>query len=153
MRLTRQIITGILMFGFTITGFTDLLMHNYGTYSTTMAIDINRVYFYTFFLLILGSWLLYHKWFSGIGFLCLAAFSFYFEEYHDLHNYFASIMVYVGVVLDFVIRKKMKYLIPLVIIGAVQGAAFYFRWYGLYLVGSMEFLALSVGSVFIIKEM
>lgn len=150
--LAKKIITGILLYGFTITGFTDILLNNSGTYSTTMAMDINRVYFYTFFLLVLGCWLLYHKWFIGIGFLCLASFSFYFEEYHDLHNYFASITVYVGVVLDFLIRKNIKWLIPLIIIGIVQGAAFYFRWYGLHLVGSMEFLALSVGSVFIIKK-
>ncbi|PLW92161.1 MAG: hypothetical protein C0592_12235 [Marinilabiliales bacterium] len=150
--LTRKIITGILMYGFTVVGFTDILMHNSGTYSTTMAMDIDRVYFYTFFLLVLGSWLLYHRWYAGIGFICLAAFSHYFEEYRDLHNYFASITVYIGIVLDFLLRKKLKYLIPLIIIGAVQGAAFYYRWYGLQLVGAMEFLALSVGTVFIIKE-
>tara|TARA_Y100000114_G_scaffold157195_1_gene187912 strand:- start:67 stop:429 length:363 start_codon:yes stop_codon:yes gene_type:complete len=118
-----------------------------------MGMDTDRVYFYTFFLLAIGCYLLYHKWFVGIGFICLATFSSYFTEYISLHNYFASIAVYIGIIIDFSIRKKMKWLIPLVIIGLLQGLAFQTGWFDYYMVGFMEFLGLSVGSVFILKAM
>jgi len=57
----RKIVTGILLFGYIIIGFLDLLLHDKTSYSSIMGMNINRVYFYTFFLLILGCWLLYNK--------------------------------------------------------------------------------------------
>ena len=148
----KKIVTGILLFGYIVTGFLDALLHNKKTFSSVMGMDINRVYFYTFILLIIGCWLLYNKWFVGIGFLALATFSSYFTEFIIIHNYFASIMIYIGIVIDIIIRKKMKWLIPLIIVGILQGLAFQNAWLLVhYLVGSMEFLALCIGSVFIIK--
>ncbi|WP_286757030.1 hypothetical protein [Roseivirga sp. UBA838] len=151
--LPNKLVTGILLFGFIITGLVDLLVHSKTSYSSIMGMDTDRVYFYTFFLLAIGCYLLYHKWFVGIGFICLATFSSYFTEYISLHNYFASIAVYIGIIIDFSIRKKMKWLIPLVIIGLLQGLAFQTGWFDYYMVGFMEFLGLSVGSVFILKAM
>jgi len=148
----KKIVTGILLFGYIFTGFIDALLHNQKTFSSIMGMDINRVYFYTFILLIIGCWLLYHKWFVGIGFLTLAVFSSYFTEYINLHNYFASIIIYIGIIIDIIIRKKKKWLIPLIVVGILQGIAFQYTWlYAHYLVGSMEFLALCIGSIFIIK--
>jgi hypothetical protein len=147
----KKIITGILLFGFIIIGFLDILLQGKTTYSSIMGMDINRVYFYTFFLLIIGCWLLYNKWFVGIGFLALAAFSSYFSEFIIIHNYFASILIYIGVTIDIIIRQKKKWLIPLIIVGIIQGIAFHTAWLGHYSVGSMEFLALCIGSIFIVK--
>ena len=116
-----------------------------------MGMDINRVYFYTFFLLVIGCWLLYNKWFVGIGFLALATFSSYFTEYILVHNYFASVLIYIGIIVDIIVRSKKKWLIPLIIIGIIQGIAFQTTWFGKYLVGIMEFLALCVGSTLIVR--
>ena len=146
----RKIVTSVLLFGFIVTGFLDILLHGKSTYSSIMGMDINRVYFYTFFLLVIGCWLLYNKWFVGIGFLALATFSSYFTEFIIIHNYFASILVYVGITIDIIIRQKKKWLIPLIIVGIVQGLAFQTPWLAYYVVGSMEFLALCIGSIFVI---
>jgi len=146
-----KIITGILLFGYIITGFVDLLLHGKMSYSSIMGMDINRVYFYTFFLLIIGCWLLYNKWLVGIGFLALATFSSYFIEFIIIHNYFASILIYIGIIIDIIIRKKIKWLIPLIIVGIIQGIAFQTNWLSHYSVGIMEFLALCIGSVFVVK--
>ena len=150
--LIRKIVTYILLFGYIITGFLDGLLHNKTSYSSIMGMDINRVYFYTFFLFIMGCWLLYNKWFVGIGFLALAAFSSYFIEYIAIHNYFASILVYIGIILDIIIRKKIKWLVPLIFVGIMQGVAFLAPWLSHYLVGGMEFLALCIGSVFVVNN-
>jgi len=147
----KNIITCVILFGFIFTGMADALLHNKMTYSSIMGMDINRVYFYTFFLLIIGCWLLYNKWIVGIGFLALATFSSYFIEFVGIHNYFASIFIYFGIVIDIIIRRKIKWLIPLLVIGIVQGIAFQNRVLSYYLVGCMEFTALSIGSVFIVK--
>ena len=147
----RKIITGILLFGYIVTGFLDLLLNGKTTYSSIMGMDINRVYFYTFFLLVIGCWLLYNKWFVGIGFLALAAFSSYFTEYILVHNYFASVLIYIGIAIDIIVRLKKKWLIPLIIVGMIQGLAFQTTWFGNYIVGIMEFIALCVGSTFIVK--
>jgi len=149
----KNIITGILLFGFILTGFIDALLHNQKSYSSIMGMDINRVYFYTFLLLVIGCWLLYNKWFVGIGFLALAAFSSYFFEFHFLHNYVASILIYIGIVLDIILRKKKKWLIPFIFIGIIQGIAFQTTWLSYYMVGGMEFLSLCIGSVFVIREL
>jgi hypothetical protein len=149
--IIRKIITGILLFGYIVIGFLDVLLNDQASYSSIMGMDINRVYFYTFFLLIIGCWLLYNKWFVGIGFLALAAFSSYFIEYIVIHNYFASIMIYIGIVIDVITRRKMKWLIPIIIVGLIQGIAFQTTWLGHYSVGIMEFSAFCIGSVFIIK--
>ena len=148
----KKIVTGTLLFGYIITGLIDALFHGKATYSSIMGMDVNRVYFYTFFLLVIGCWLLYNKWLVGIGFLALATFSSYFIEFIVLHNNFASILIYIGIVLDIIIRKKMKWLVPLIIVGIMQGIAFQTTWFGHYSVGGMEFLALCIGSVFIIKN-
>ena len=145
-------VTYILLAGYIFTAFLDGLLHGKTSYSSIMGMDINRVYFYTFFLFIIGCWLLYHKWFAGIGFLALAAFSSYFIEYIVIHNYFASILVYIGIIIDIVVRKKVKWLIPLIIVGIIQGVAFQTAWLGYYSVGGMEFLALCIGSVFIVNN-
>ena len=71
-----KLVTGLLLFGFVITGFLDLLVNRQSSYSSIMGMDTNRVYFYTFFLLVIGCWLLYNKWFVGIGFISLAKFSY-----------------------------------------------------------------------------
>ena len=144
-------VTAILLFGFIITGFLDALLHGKTTYSSIMGMNINRVYFYTFVLLVIGCWLLYNKWFVGIGFLVLATFSSYFIEFINIHNYFASIIIYFGMLMDIIIRRKKKWLIPLVIVGIIQGIAFQAIWLSHYIVGSMEFTALCIGSVFIVK--
>jgi hypothetical protein len=117
-----------------------------------MGMDINRVYFYTFFLLIIGCWLLYNKWFAGIGFLALATFSSYFVEFIIIHNYFASILIYIGIIVDIITRQKMKWLIPLIIVGIIQGIAFQTNWLGYYSVGIMEFSALCIGSIFVVRN-
>ena len=148
----KKIITGILLFGFIFTGLIDAILNDKRTYSSIMGMDINRVYFYTFFLLAIGCWLLYNKWLTGIGFLALATFSSYFFEFRLLHNYFASIIIYIGIIIDILIKKKKKWLIPLIAVGILQGLAFQTTWLGFYLVGSMEFLALFIGSVFIVRE-
>jgi len=147
----KKILTVILLFGYIVTTFIDALLHGKTTYSSIMGMDINRVYFYTFFLLVMGCWLLYNKWFVGIGFLSLAAFSSYFTEFIIVHNYFASILIYVGIIIDIIIRQKMKWLVPLIIVGIIQGIAFQTVWLNNYMVGSMEFLALCIGSIFIVK--
>ena len=149
--IATKIVTGILLFGYIITGLIDALLHNKLTYSSIMGMDINRVLFYTFFLLVMGCWLLYHKWFVGIGFLSLAAFSSYFTEFIVVHNYFASIAIYIGIIIDIIIRKSLKWLIPLIVIGIIQGIAFQTSLLGNYMVGGMEFLALCIGSLFILR--
>ena len=148
----KRITTGLLLFGFIVTGFLDALLNGKMTYSSIMGMDIKRVYFYTFFLLVIGCWLLYNKWFAGIGFLALATFSSYFTEYIFVHNYFASVLIYIGIIIDIIVRQKKKWLIPLIIIGIIQGAAFLARWSSYYVVGCMEFLALCTGSVLIVKN-
>ena len=148
----KKIATSILLFGYIATGFIDFLLHSKTSYSSIMGMDIKRVYFYTFFLLIVGCWLLYNKWLVGIGFLALAAFSSYFTVFITLHNYFASIAIYIGIIIDIIIRKKFKWLIPLIIVGIIQGIAFQTAWLGYYSVGCMEFLALCIGSIFIVKN-
>lgn len=147
----NKLVLGFLLFGFIITGFLDLLLNCRTSYSSIMGMDTNRVYFYTFFLLVLGCWLLYNKWFVGIGFISLATFSSYFTEYIILHNYFASVAIYIGIIVDIIIRKRKRWLVPLVFIGILQGIAFQTGWFDYYMVGSMEFLALCVGSVFILR--
>jgi hypothetical protein len=146
-----KIITGILLFGYIVIGFLDLLLHGKTSYSSIMGMNINRVYFYAFFLLIIGCWLLYNKWFVGIGFLSLATFSSYFIEFIIIHNYFASILIYIGIIIDIIIRQKIKWLVPLIIVGIIQGVAFQTNWLGHYSVGIMEFSALCIGSVFIVR--
>jgi hypothetical protein len=116
-----------------------------------MGMDIPRVYLYTFFLLIIGCWLLYGKWFVGIGFLALAAFNNYFVEYIFIHNYLASVLIYVGIIIDIIIRHKYKWLISLAIVGIIQGITFQITLLSYYVVGLMEFIALCIGSLFIIK--
>ena len=147
----NKLVTGLLLFGFVVTGFLDLLLNRQSSYSSIMGMDTDRVYFYTFFLLVIGCWLLYNKWFVGIGFISLATFSLYFTEYISIHNYFASIAIYIGIIIDITTRKKKKWLVPLIIIGILQGIAFQTGWLGYYMVGVMEFSALCVGSAFIIK--
>ena len=147
----RKIATGILLFGYIATGFLDGLLRGKTSYSSIMGMDINRVYFYTFILLVIGCWLLYNKWFVGIGFIALATFSSYFTEFIGLHNYFASLIIYIAIIIDIIVRQKMKWLVPLVIVGIIQGIAFQTTWLNNYLVGSMEFLALCIGSIFIVK--
>ena len=146
-----KIVTGILLFGYIVTGFLDALLHGKTSYSSIMGMDINRVYFYTFFLLVVGCWLLYNKWFVGIGFLALATFGSYFTEFIIIHNNFASILIYIGIITDIIIRQKKKWLIPLIIVGIIQGIAFQTTWLNHYFVGGMEFLALCIGSIFILK--
>ncbi|WP_424002467.1 hypothetical protein [Maribacter sp. IgM3_T14_3] len=147
----NKLVTGLLLFGFVVTGFLDLFVNRQSSYSSIMGMNTSRVYFYTFFLLVIGCWLLYNKWFVGIGFISLATFSTYFTEYISIHNYFASIAIYIGVIIDIITRKKKKWLVPLIVVGIMQGVAFQTGWLGYYMVGIMEFLALSIGSVFIIK--
>jgi hypothetical protein len=148
----KKIVTGILLFGYIVTGFLDLLLHGKTTYSSIMGMDINRVYFYTFFLLVIGCWLLYHKWFVGIGFLALATFSSYFIEFIIIHNYFASILIYIGIIIDIIMRQKKRWLVPLIVVGIMQGIAFQTTLLSRFMVGSMEFLALCIGSIFIVKN-
>ena len=150
--LIKKLATYVLLFGYIITGLLDGLLHGKASYSSIMGMDINRVYFYTFYLFIIGCWLLYNKWFTGIGFLALASFSSYFIEYIAIHNYFASILVYIGIVIDITIRKKALWLVPLIIVGIIQGIAFLTAWLGYHFVGGMEFLALCIGSVFIVNN-
>jgi hypothetical protein len=147
----KIIITSILLFGFIFTGLIDAVLNNQKSYSSIMGMDIHRVYFYTFLLLVIGCWLLYNKWFVGIGFLALASFSSYFIEYHFLHNYVASVLIYIGIVLDIIIRWKNKWLIPLIIVGIIQGIAFQTVLSYYFIVLCMEFLALCIGSIFILK--
>jgi len=148
---TNKLVTGLLLFVFIITGFLDLLLHSQPSYSSIMGMDTSRVYFYTFYLLVIGCWLLYNKWFVGIGFISLATFSSYFTEYISIHNYFASVAIYLGIIIDIITRKKKKWLIPLIVIGVLQGITFQTGWLGFYMVGIMEFLGLCVGSAFIVK--
>jgi hypothetical protein len=147
----KRIISGVLLFGFVLTGLIDALLHDKRSYSSIMGMDIYRVYFYTFLLFVMGSWFLYNKWFVGIGFLALATFNSYFDEFLFVHNYIASILVYIGIVIDIIIRRKNKWLVPLVICGIIQGIAFQTTWLGNFMVLSMEFLALCIGSIFIVK--
>jgi hypothetical protein len=147
----NKLVLGFLLFTFIITGFLDLILNGESSYSSIMGMDTSRVYFYTFLLLFLGCWLLYNRWFVGIGFISLATFSSYFTEYIILHNYFASVAIYFGIIIDIIIRKKKKWLVPLIVIGIIQGIAFQTGWFDYYMVGGMEFLALCVGSIFIIK--
>jgi len=147
----NKIVIGVLLFSFIIIGFADLLRNGQTTYSMIMSLDINRVYFYTFYMLAIGCWLLYNQWFSGIGFIALAAFNNYFPEYVLIHNYFASVIIYVAIVLDILLRKKYKWLIALAAAGIIQGLAFEFEWLNNYMVGIMELVGFCLGSVFIIK--
>jgi hypothetical protein len=147
----RKIVTGILLFGYIVTGFLDFLLHSKTSYSSIMGMDINRVYFYTFFLLVIGCWLLYNKWFVEIGFLALATFSSYFIEFIVLHNYFASILIYIGIIIDIITRRKNIWLVPLIVVGIVQGIAFKTTLLSYNMVGIMEFLALCIGTIFIVK--
>ncbi|MDR0654728.1 MAG: hypothetical protein LBG22_00290 [Treponema sp.] len=147
----KKIITSILLSGYIIIGLIDALLHDKLSYSSIMGMDINRVYFYTFLLLVIGCWLLYNKWFVGIGFLALASFSSYFTEYILIHNYVASIIVYIGIILDITIRRKYKWLVPLVICGIIQSIAFQTTLLGDFMVLSMEFSSLIIGSIFIVK--
>jgi len=117
-----------------------------------MGMDISRVYFYTFFLLIIGCWLLYNKFLTGIGFITLATFSSYFPEYLSLHNYFASIVIYIGLLVDIIIRRKVLWLIPFIVLGLLQGIAFQNFNFINYIVGSMELVSLLIGSIFIVKN-
>ncbi len=149
---TKKLVTGILLFSFTIIGFIDVLLNNQTTYSMIMSLDIDRVFFYTFFMLVIGCWLLYNQWLSGIGFISLAAFNNYFPEYVLVHNYFASVIIYVVIVLDIIIRKKYKWLIPMAAAGIIQGLAFQYGWFNNYMVGVMEFTGFCLGSVFIVKN-
>jgi hypothetical protein len=151
LRIRKGMITGVLLFSFTVLGFLDAIIQGQKTYSSVMGLDINRVYFYTFFLLIIGCWLLYGKWFVGIGFLALATFNNYFIEYIFIHNYLASVLVYIGLIIDIIIRHKDKWLFPLAIVGIIQGIAFQTNLLSYYIVGLMEFIALCIGSIFIIK--
>jgi len=148
----KKIVTSILLFGFIIFGLFDALFQGQKTYSSIMGMDINRVYFYTFILLIMGCWLLHNKWFVGIGFLALASFNNYFIEYIIIHNYFASVLIYIGIIVDIIIRQKKKWLIPLFIVGLIQGIAFQTVWLSNYVVGAMELLSLCIGSIFIVME-
>lgn len=148
----KKLVTGILLFSFIIIGYVDVQMNHQTTYSMIMSLDIDRVFFYTFFMLVIGCWLLYNKWLSGIGFLSLAAFNNYFPEYVLVHNYFASVIIYVVIVLDIIIRKKYKWLIPLAAAGIIQGLAFQFMWFNNHMVGVMELTGFCLGSAFIIKH-
>jgi hypothetical protein len=150
--MRKKIITAVLLYGFIVIGFVDLLMQGQASYSSIMGLDIHRVYFYSFYLLILGSWLLYHKWIVGIGFISVAAFSSYFIELLYIHNYFASIAVYIGILIDIISRRKPKWLIPLIVVGVIQGFAFTTRLLPFFVVGSMECAALCIGSVFVVKK-
>ena len=151
--LIKRIITGILLFSFTVLGLLDAIMQGQKTYSSVMGLDINRVYIYTFLLLVIGCWLLYGKWFVGIGFLSLAAFNNYFIEYVFIHNYIASILIYFGIIIDIIIRQKYKWLILFAIVGIIQGITFQTNLLSYYIVGLMEFIALCIGSTFIVKYM
>ena len=150
--MIKKIITYCILFGFILTGLFDGLLHGKTSYSSIMGMDVHRVYFYTFFLLIIGCWLLYNKWFVGIGFITLATFSSYFFEFIFLHNYFASIMIYFGIIIDIIRIRKFKWLIPLIILGIIQGLAFQTPWLSYYMVGIMECLALCIGSVVVVNH-
>jgi hypothetical protein len=147
----RKYVSAVLLVSFIIVGLVDALSQGKTTYSSIMGMDIDRVYFYTFFLLVIGCWLLYHKYLVGVGFIALASFSAYFLEYVSLHNYFASIVIYVGLFLDIILKKKYAWLILFLALGIVQGVAFQFINYSNYIVGSMEFLSLCAGTLFIAK--
>ena len=147
----KKTITIIILFGYIFSGLLDALLHGKTTYSSIMGMDIIRVYIYTFVLLIIGCWLLYNKWFVGIGFLALATFSSYFTEFMTIHNYFASVLIYIGIIIDIITRQKWRWLFPLIIVGIVQGIAFQSTWLNHYLVGGMEFFALCIGSFFIVR--
>jgi len=148
----RKFITAILLFTFIIIGCIDALLHNEVSYSSIMGMDINRVYFYTFLLLIIGCWLLYNRFLVGIGFITLATFSSYFLEYLSLHNYFASVVIYIGLLLDIIFRRKFLWLIPFIVLSIVQGVAFQNLHFINYIVGSMELISFCLGSVFIVKN-
>jgi len=147
----KKIITVVILSMFIFIGFLDAIINRIPTYSSIMGLDINRVYFYTFYLLIIGCWLLYNKKLVGIGFITLATFSSYFFEYISLHNYFASIMIYLCLIIDIIKMKKLLWLIPFVALGIIQGIAFQLPNISSYVVGSMEFLSLCIGTVFIVK--
>jgi len=61
---------------------------------------------YTNLLLVIGCWLLYSKWLVGIGFIALATFSSYFTEFIGLHNHFPSLVTYITIIMDIIIRQK-----------------------------------------------
>jgi hypothetical protein len=148
----RRTITAILLFSFITVGFIDALLHHQVTYSSIMGMDIVRVYFYTFFLLVIGCWLLYNKYLVGIGFITLATFSSYFLEYLSLHNYFASVVVYIGLLIDLLVKRKYYWIIVFIILGILQGISFQYIKYTNYVVGSMELISLCIGSIFIVRN-
>jgi hypothetical protein len=148
----RKVITGFLLFAFIGIGMVDSILHGKMTFSSTMAMDINRVFFYSIYLLFLGSWLLYNGFIVGIGFLALAAFNSYFEEYTLLHNYFASILIYIGLFFDLLREKKGLLILLFICIGSIQGVAFQTAGISKYIVGGMELLSLCLGSFFIINN-
>lgn len=148
----KKCVSAVFLVSFIIVGCADALMNGKATYSSIMGMDISRVYFYTFFLLLIGCWLLYNKFLVGVGFITLATFSSYFLEYVSLHNYFASIVIYIGLFLDILLRRKYAWLIPFIALGVVQGIAFQFIAYSNYVVGCMEFLSLCAGTLFIAKN-
>ena len=57
----------------------------------------------------------------------------------------------IGIIIDIISRHKIKWLVPLIIVGIIQGVAFQTNWLGHYSVGIMEFSALCIGSVFIVR--
>lgn len=148
----KKFVTSFLLASFILIGLLDAISQGKMTYSSIMGMDVQRVYFYTFFLLVIGCWLLYNKYLSGIGFITLATFSSYFFEYTLLHNYFASIAVYICLILDIIINKKYLWILPFLAFGIFQGFAFQIPQLSKYYVGSMEFLSLCLGSVFIVKN-
>ncbi len=150
--LIRKIFTAIILFVFIFIGLVDAIIHNKPSYSSIMGMDIHRVYFYTFYLLLIGCWLLYHRLFVGIGFITLATFSSYFFEFISLHNYFASIMIYIGLIIDIIHTRELFWILPFIVLGLIQGIAFQTPQFNHYIVGSMEFLSLCIGSVFIVRE-
>jgi hypothetical protein len=148
----KKIVTSILLFTFIIIGGVDAFLHNQTSYSSIMGFDLDRVYFYTFFLLIIGCWLLYNKFLVGIGFIALAAFNPYFIELLFLHNYFASIIIYIGLFLDIICRKKPLWLIPFIALSLIQGLAWKNLHFFNYVVGSMELTSFCLGSIFVVKN-
>ncbi|OJF75647.1 MAG: hypothetical protein BKP49_11085 [Treponema sp. CETP13] len=148
----KKVGTAIMLVTFIVIGSIDALLQNQVTFSSIMGLDITRVYFYTFFLIIIGCWLLYNHFLVGIGFISLAAFSSYFPEYLFLHNYFASIMIYIGLLLDIICRRKPLWLIPFIVLGLIQGIAFQNLHFINYVVGSMELMSLCIGSIFVVKN-
>jgi hypothetical protein len=150
--MKRKIVTAILLFSFIIIAFTDAVLNDKMTYSSIMGMDISRVYFYTFYLLAIGCWLLYNQLFVGIGFITLATFNSFFIEFSFIHNYFASIVIYIGLLVDILMNRKAVWLIPFLLFGIIQGISFEVHWISKYFVGCMEFISLFAGSIFLIKK-